>query len=374
MAHTRADIQLLSGLLAECKELASDGLHFLERPPPPSLEAGEGPGEEVVPETPPETASTSEAPQASLTYAAAAKGEGVEARALRGLPDRLRGLLVSLKAQHAEADSGLAGVQAELREQREKSSRTSNHKRGPVRAIIAQKKLEEEQRLSYILLQTEYKMADIQSILQQRAKEATQCRRQRALGGRRDMSPGDESSKDSDSNSHHSPGVPCTSALATPGGAAETERKAREKDSEAEWEEEKEKKKTKKKKKNIARRQPETPVRGSGDSKEEGECSPDEYTYNEEAFPALQTPGARDTNPTGGNTCVPQESARPASVEVPGPPTALHGDRETIPAGTMASTGDPMEGPFPSSLPCLPSDLPLHVVAPSGVAGSSASW
>ncbi|CAH2313276.1 Hypothetical predicted protein [Pelobates cultripes] len=146
-AHTRADIQLLSGLLAECKELASNGLHFLERPPP-SLETEEGPGDEVVPETPPEVASTSEAPQASLTYAAAAKGEGVEARALRGLPsDRLWGLLVSLKAQHAEADSGLAGVQAELREQREKSSRTSNHKRGPVRAIIAQKKLE-EQRLS----------------------------------------------------------------------------------------------------------------------------------------------------------------------------------------------------------------------------------
>ncbi|CAH2313275.1 Hypothetical predicted protein [Pelobates cultripes] len=176
-------------------------------------------------------------------------------------------------------------------------------------------------------------MADIQSILQQRAKEATQSRRQRALGGRRDMSPGEESSKDSDSNSHHSPGVPCTSALATPGGATETERKAREKDSEAEWEEEKGeewklrvqdrgqglikesllkfgnelgegsvKERKKKKKKNIARRQPETPVRGSGDSTKEGECSPVEYTYNEEAFPALQTPGARDAD-TWGQGC-----------------------------------------------------------------------
>ncbi|CAH2315566.1 Hypothetical predicted protein [Pelobates cultripes] len=312
-------------------------------------------------------------------------------------------MLLLLGAQHAEANSGLAGVRAELREQRDKSSRTSNHKRGPVRAIIAQKKLE-EQRLSYTLLQTKAKMSEIQAILQQRAKDAVKSRRQRAIGGRRDMSPGEESSKDSDSNSHHSPGVPCTSALATPGGAAETERKAREKDSEAEWEGEKgeewklrvqdrgqglikesllkfgnklgegsvkeKNKKKKKKKKNIARRQLETSVRGSGDSMEEGECSNAEFVYNEDDFQALQKPGSRDTNPTGGNTCMPQESAHPASVEVSGPPAALHGDRETIPDGTMASTGDPMEGPFPSS---LPSDLPLHVVAPSGVAGSSAS-
>ncbi|CAH2320995.1 Hypothetical predicted protein [Pelobates cultripes] len=238
MAHTRADIQLLSGLLAECRELASSGLHFLEQPPP-SLEVGEGTEEEVVPETPPEVASASKTPQASLTYAEAAKGEGVEARVFMGLPsDRLRGLLVSLKAQHAEADSGLAGVQAELREQREKSNRTSNYKRGPLRAAIAEKKLV-EQHLSYTLLQTEKKIADIQAILQQRAKDAARSRRQRAMEGRRDMSPGEESSKDLDSNSHHSPGEPSTSALATPGGAAETEGKAREKDSEEEWDGEK---------------------------------------------------------------------------------------------------------------------------------------
>ncbi|CAH2325491.1 Hypothetical predicted protein [Pelobates cultripes] len=165
-AHTRADIQLLSGLLAECRELAST---------PPSLEVGEGTEEEVVPETPPEVASASKAPQASLTYAEAAKGEGVEARVFMGLPsDRLRGLLVSLKAQHAEADSGLAGVQAELREQREKSNRTSNYKRGPLRAAIAEKKLV-EQHLSYTLLQTEKKIADIQAILQQRAKDAARA-------------------------------------------------------------------------------------------------------------------------------------------------------------------------------------------------------
>ncbi|CAH2221336.1 Hypothetical predicted protein [Pelobates cultripes] len=224
-AHTRADIQLLSGLLAECRELASSGLHFLEQPPP-SLEVGEGTEEEVVPETPPEVASASKTPQASLTYAEAVKGEGVEARVFMGLPsDRLRGLLVSLKAQHAEADSGLAGVQAELREQREKSNRTSNYKR----AAIAEKKLV-EQHLSYTLLQTEKKIADIQAILQQRAKDAARSRRQRAMEGRRDMSPGEESSKDLDSNSHHSPGEPSTSA---------TEGKAREKDSEEEWDGEK---------------------------------------------------------------------------------------------------------------------------------------
>ncbi|CAH2324769.1 Hypothetical predicted protein [Pelobates cultripes] len=318
-------------------------------------------------------------------------------------------MLVSLKAQHAEADSGLAGVQAELREQREKSNRTSNYKRGPLRAAIAEKKLV-EQHLSYTLLQTEKKMADIQAILQQRAKDAARSRRQRAMEGRRDMSPGEESSKDLDSNSHHSPGEPSTSALATPGGAAETEGKAREKDSEEEWDGEKgeewqlkvqdrgrglikesllrfgnelgedsvkDKKKKKKKKKNIARRQPETSVRGSGDSTEEGECSNAEYMYNDDVQ-ALQKPGARDTNPADGNTCMPQKPAQPASVEVSGPPAALHGDRETIPAGTMACTGDPMEGSFPCSLPtpsltCLPSDLPLRVVAPPGVAGTSAS-
>ncbi|CAH2245186.1 Hypothetical predicted protein [Pelobates cultripes] len=230
------------------------------------------------------------------------------------------------------------------------------------------------------------------------------------MEGRRDMSPGEESSKDLDSNSHHSPGEPSTSALATPGGAAETEGKAREKDSEEEWDGEKgeewqlkvqdrgrglikesllkfgnelgedsvkDKKKKKKKKKNIARRQPETSVRGSGDSTEEGECSNAEYMYNDDVQ-ALQKPGARDTNPAGGNTCMPQKPAQPASVEVSGPPAALHGDRETIPAGTMACTGDPMEGSFPCSLPtpsltCLPSDLPLRVVASPGVAGTSAS-
>ncbi|CAH2300847.1 Hypothetical predicted protein [Pelobates cultripes] len=230
------------------------------------------------------------------------------------------------------------------------------------------------------------------------------------MEGRRDMSPGEESSKDLDSNSHHSPGEPSTSALATPGGAAETEGKARENDSEEEWDGEKgeewqlkvqdrgrglikesllkfgnelgedsvkDKKKKKKKKKNIARRQPETSVRGSGDSTEEGECSNAEYMYNDDVQ-ALQKPGARDTNPAGGNTCMPQKPAQPASVEVSGPPAALHGDRETIPAGTMACTGDPMEGSFPCSLPtpsltCLPSDLPLRVVASPGVAGTSAS-
>ncbi|CAH2317032.1 Hypothetical predicted protein [Pelobates cultripes] len=381
-AHTRADIQLLSGLLAETA--------------PPSLEVGEGTEEEVVPETPPEVASASKAPQASLTYAEAAKGEGVEARVFMGLPsDRLRGLLVSLKA-----DSGLAGVQAELSEQREKSNRTSNYKRGPLRAAIAEKKLV-EQHLSYTLLQTEKKIADIQAILQQRAKDAARSRRQRAMEGRRDMSPGEESSKDLDSNSHHSPGEPSTSALATPGGAAETEGKAREKVSEEEWDGEKgeewqlkvqdrgrglikesllkfgnelgedsvkDKKKKKKKKKNIARHQPETSVRGSGDSTEEGECSNAEYMYNDDVQ-ALQKPGARDTNPAGGNR-MPQKPAQPASVEVSGPPAALHGDRETIPAGTMACTGDPMEGSFPCS---LPSDLPLRVVASPGVAGTSAS-
>ncbi|CAH2276980.1 Hypothetical predicted protein [Pelobates cultripes] len=281
--------------------------------------------------------------------------------------------------------------------------------RGPLRAAIAEKKLV-EQHLSYTLLQTEKKIADIQAILQQRAKDAARSRRQRAMEGRRDMSPGEESSKDLDSNSHHSPGEPSTSALATPGGAAETEGKAREKDSEEEWDGEKgeewqlkvqdrgrglikesllkfgnelgedsvkDKKKKKKKKKNIARRQPETSVRGSGDSTEEGECSNAEYMYNDDVQ-ALQKPGARDTNPAGGNTCMPQKPAQPASVEVSGPPAALHGDRETIPAGTMACTGDPMEGSFPCSLPtpsltCLPSDLPLRVVASPGVAGTSAS-
>ncbi|CAH2221638.1 reverse transcriptase [Pelobates cultripes] len=135
-------------------------LAFGEEQPPPSLEVGEGTEEEVVPETPPEVASASKAPQASLTYAEAAKGSG-----------------------------------------------------------------------------TEKKIADIQAILQQRAKDAV--RSPGALLRRK--------------------GRPERRTVKRSG----TERKDSVKD----------KKKKKKKKKNIARRQPETSVRGSGDSTEEETCT-----------------------------------------------------------------------------------------------------